>query len=336
MKKIEKLMKQKNYSEKHIYNVLNYSKGLEKRELPLIFDRRHLAKLMGIELRILNYYIYNSNKFYTSFKIMKKNGGYRFIDAPSMNLKKIQAWLQENLLGHFKISSHCYGFVNNKGILNNAMNHTKKKLVYNIDLEEFFPSISSEKIYFLFYNYGYTSELSYVFTQLLTYNGALPQGAPSSPMLSNIISFEMDNSISQYAKENNLSYSRYVDDITLSFNSTNNYMNMVKTVKKIIEYHDFKLNINKENFHFENQPQFVTGLLVNEEVKIRRKFKKEVEQQLYFCEKHGVMGHLNFTGNSHRSFFKEYLYGKVNFIKSIEKEYGEELLSRLNNLDWSY
>ncbi|MFA1642918.1 retron St85 family RNA-directed DNA polymerase [Chryseomicrobium imtechense] len=333
---LEKTMRSKGYSEKYISRCTNYARGLYNNKLPIIFDVKHLAKLMGIDPSIVNYYVFKSESLYTSYKISKKTGGYRTIDSPSLNLKKIQRWILDNVLLNFSISDHCYGFKQFVGILDNASIHVNKKLVYNIDLEDFFPSITSTRVFFLFYNNGYSSEISYALTRLMTYKNRLPQGAPTSPMLSNIICINMDKELSSFAKKNQMMYSRYADDITFSTNNIEDIKSLVDKIKKIIAFNEFEINLKKERFQFSNQPQYVTGLLVNNKVKIRRKFKKDVEKEIYFCEKYGISNHLKYTRNFDKSFFKEYLYGKVYFIKSIEPDIGEEFMQRLNDLNWSY
>lgn len=326
----------KGYSEKYIDKCTQYAGNLYNKKLPIIFDIKHLSRLMGINYTVLFHYIYNTQKFYKEFKIPKRSGEYRNIDAPSLNLKRIQRWILEKILVNFSVSNYAKGFKKQTNIVDNAKIHVNKELVYNIDIEDFFPSISFENVYFIFYNVGYSSEVSYAFAKLLTYEGFLPQGSPCSPALSNILCVNLDEAMSSLANRIGANYSRYADDMTISTNDIPLFLTKRKAFKSIVEFHDFKLNDKKERLQYRNQAQFVTGLLVNNGVRVRRAFKKEVEQQIYYCEKYGIYSHLKKIGMENRSFFKEYLYGKVNFVKSVEPRVGEQFLERLNALNWSY
>ncbi|QBP40158.1 retron St85 family RNA-directed DNA polymerase [Paenisporosarcina antarctica] len=324
------------FSTKYIDKCTTYAENLYNKNSPIIFDIKHLSKIMGISYPILFHYIYNNQKFYKEFKIPKKSGSYRVIDAPSLNLKKIQRWILDNILVNFSISKYAMGFKKQVNIVENAQIHTNKELVYNIDIKDFFPSISFENVYFIFYNIGYSSEVSYAFAKLMTYKGYLPQGSPCSPIISNILCINLDESMNSLSKNIGANYSRYADDMTISTNDIPTFLVKKGAFKNIIEFYGFKLNDKKERMQYKNHPQFVTGLLVNNKVRVRRVFKKEVEQQIYYCEKYGIFNHLKELGLEDRSFFKEYIYGKVNFIKSVEPEVAERFLERLNRLKWSY
>lgn len=329
-------LSQTDYSEKYKQLCLDYARGLYNKKLPVIFDIYHLSKLMGIKYSILYHYIINADFLYQEFNVTKKSGGERTISSPSLNLKKIQRWILDNILIDFEVDESAKGFLKNNSIVDNAKIHTNKVLVYNIDIKNFFPSISEKSIYFLFFNQGYSSEVSFALSKLLSFQGYLPQGSPCSPLLSNIICLKMDQDMKTLANKINASYSRYADDMTISTNDVRLFVSKKDAFKKIIDYSGFSLNDKKERMQFSNQPQFVTGLIVNNGVKVRRRFKKDVEQQIYYCEKYGVFNHLKQLKLEKKSFYKEYLYGKVNFIRSVEEKTGIELLERLNNLNWSY
>lgn len=333
---LKKEMSNRNVPDTLQIELLKYTEQLLKNNMTIIYNIEHLSKLMGVKLKLLNYYIYKTEDFYKEFSIPKKAGDTRVICAPSLNLKKIQRWILDNLLYQFKINDLSKGFKKNVSILDNAECHTNKRLVYNADIKDFFPSISFKKVYYMFYNVGYTAEVSYGLAKLLTYNNFLPQGAPSSPYISNIILRPLDNSIEKVTNSIGATYTRYADDLTISTNDSELFIKEIQVLKKIIEFHGFELNKYKEHLQYDNQPQFVTGLLVNNGVKVRRSIKKEVEMHIYYCNKFGIFNHLEHRGLENTSFFKEYLYGKVNFIKSIEPNIGNQYLEMLNKLEWSY
>ncbi|EGL15000.1 reverse transcriptase family protein [Paenibacillus sp. HGF7] len=142
----------------------------------------------------------------------------------------------------------------------------------------------------MFYHHGYTKELSYTLAALTTYNGSLPQGAPTSPYISNILCQRMDKRLLALAKKMNADYSRYADDITMS--GDENVRQYIETIKSIIINEGFDINYKKLRLQTDNNMQEVTGLIVNEDVKVKRKYKKRLEQHIYYCKKFGVYSHL--------------------------------------------
>lgn len=326
----------RNYSKEYSSRCISYARQLHKQKLIVVFDVKHLSKLMGISYTSLFHYILNSNDFYSDFNISKSSGSDRIINAPSLNLKKIQRWILQNILLDFPLSNNVKGFRKNHSILDNAKFHSNKELVYNIDIKDFFPSIEFNNVYYMFYNVGYTAELSYAFAKLLTYENYLPQGSPASPHISNIICYKMDESLDDLSQRISAQYTRYADDMTISTNDISLFLSKKSAFKNIVNYHGFSLNNVKERLQYKNQPQFVTGLIVNNGVKVRRSFKKDIEQHIYYCEKYGVYDHLKKIGMEDKSYFKEYIYGKTHFINNIEPEVGKGFLRRLDKLKWSY
>ncbi|EPD92519.1 retron St85 family RNA-directed DNA polymerase [Paenibacillus sp. HGH0039] len=329
---LESSLTQKGYGKRYKKICINYAKALNEQGLPVIFDNNHLSLLMGIESKILGHYIMNSNKFYKEYQIAKSNGSLRTISTPSYNMKTIQRWVLDNVLSSFAIHSNAFGFVKGRNIKDNALLHTKKKVVLNIDIKNFFPTIKFDRIFYMFYHHGYTKELSYTLAALTTYNGSLPQGAPTSPYISNILCQRMDKRLLALAKKMNADYSRYADDITMS--GDENVRQYIETIKSIIINEGFDINYKKLRLQTDNNMQEVTGLIVNEDVKVKRKYKKRLEQHIYYCKKFGVYSHLKKIESESKSYFKEYLYGIANFIKMIEPDEGLEFLKKLDEINW--
>lgn len=320
----------------YVQKCLTYAKQLKSNNMIVIFDVQHLALLMGVKYTTLFYYILHNENFYNEFNISKSSGNKRLINAPSLNLKKIQKWILDNILSEFQLSEVATGFRKNLNILENAKKHTNKNLVYNIDIENFFPSIKFNDVYYIFYNVGYSAEVAYALSALLTYKECLPQGSPASPYISNIICYKMDESLKQVAYDFNGEYTRYADDMTFSTDNIPELLRKKSVIKKIVNFYNFKLNDSKERSQFQNQTQMVTGLIVNKEVKVRRKFKKDIEKHIYYCEKFGVYNHLKKIGMEEKAFYKEYIYGKAYFVKSVEPLVGNHFIKRLDALNWSY
>lgn len=332
--KLKNKMGEQGYDDSYIDLCVFYAEGLYEKGLPVIFDKEHLCKLIGIDILIFNHYLANTEIFYHSFNMPKKTGGYRKIDVPSLNLKMIQRWILDNIIEKIDISENAYGFRKGKSIVDNAKNHISRKIVFNVDIKDFFPSISREDIFYIFYDLGYTKEIAYIISKLCTYKGSLPHGAPSSPYLANIRCFKLDYSLNALSNRIKANYSRYADDITISSDDIYAMKSNINVIRKIIENNGFVLNKKKERIQYINQMQEVTGLMVNNGVKVKRKYKKDIEQHIYYCKKFGVYNHLAKIKKQHISFYREYLYGKVNFIKMVEPEIGEKYLNQLNEINW--
>jgi len=195
--------------------------------------RKDFAVFLGIELKLLTYILYHIKveNLYTTFEIPKKNGGTRIINAPDKKiLKKIQNRLMNKLYNYqnkikkdenIKINiSH--GFEKGKSIITNARIHRNKRFVLNIDLKDFFASFHFGRVVGFFeknINFRIPKDIAIIIAQLCCYKGSLPQGAPTSPIISNIICNIFDMRILKLAKKYKLDYTRYADDLTFSTNN---------------------------------------------------------------------------------------------------------------------
>lgn len=312
---------------------IDYARKLIDSNMPVIFDKTHLSLIMGININTLNYYIASTDEFYTDVKIPKHNGKYRNISMPSYNLKKIQRWILDFILYNIEVSECCTGFTKGRSIVDNAIKHTKKEIVINLDIENFFPSIEFESVFYMFYKLGYTKELSYTFSKLLTYKGILPQGSPASPCVANILMSSIDKQLQELSVGIESDYTRYADDITIS--GKENIIAHIPSIIKIIEKDGFKINEKKLKVQNRTSRQEVTGIVVNDKLSVKKEFKKRLRQHIYYCKKFGVYDHLKHIKEEERSFYKEYLYGHAYFIKMVEPECGEKFIEELDNINWN-
>lgn len=327
-------MQENEYDENYIALCEKYAKLLIENELPVIFDFMHLSLLLGYEPSEMAYYLFaNDDEFYSEFNILKSNGTKRTIDVPSERLMDIQRWILDNILNKYKLDEHCFGFRKGKSVYDNALLHVNKPCVINMDIKNFFPSINQSDVFYIFYNKGYTKKVSYYLAKLTTKGNVLPQGAPTSPMISNIVASQLDKRLSCLGEKYHAVYSRYADDIT--FSGERNIKNMIPIVKNIIEDAGFYVNEDKTRYAYSYQRQEVTGLIVNKKVNIPNQYLKELKKEIYFCKTYGVNSHLKYM-NITKSFYKEHLYGKVQWVGMINKELGEKLLNELNQIEWEY
>lgn len=191
-------------------------------------------------------------------------------------MKERQRWILKNILSCVEIKDCVHGFVKGKSIVTNAKCHVAKKEILCLDISDFFPSTKLSKVIDVFKKLGYIDAVAEYLATLCTYNGELPQGAPTSPALSNIIFTTIDEQLMLFAKENDLTYTRYADDLTFSTNS-NNIEEFIDEIECIINEFGYTLNKNKTHIMKDNYRKMVTGLVVNETVKVPKKFKKFFE-----------------------------------------------------------
>lgn len=297
--------------------------------LPYILNVDHLAYICGISPAQLHLFILNKRKAYSTFKLPKKRGGFRSIDAPSKNMKLIQRWILGNILYKLNAGEYAHGFIPKKSIVTNASVHVGQELVLGIDLKDFFPSIKLSRVIGLFRSIGYSEEISHVLGELCTFNWRLPQGAPTSPMISNLIAWRMDIKLSKFCIKRNLNYSRYADDITIS--GGKNIPKYKTLIFRKIEEEGFSINFDKVRLHDSGSSQRVTGLVVNEKVTLGREKKKKLRAIVHNIVKNGHVA----ANKDNDPFFKERIFGHLAFAKMAEPDFAGSLLDKLESVDWT-
>ena len=322
-------------NDEYLQACIKYAERLSYRGLPVIFDTKHLSLLLGLfTSELCNYITMPEKSFYQKMLIPKKHGGSRELSIPCKNLKQIQRWILDNILCTMSISNHAMGFCHKRSIVTNAEEHVCSEYVLNLDLRNFFPSINYDRVFYVFKYFGYTKEISYVLARLCTYKKSLPQGAPTSPALSNIICLKLDKRLSKLAEKNGAKYTRYADDIT--FSGKHCIFGLLETIKMIILAEGFEINNEKTRFRSPGQRLEITGLNIsNGLVKVPREYVRKYKTEIYFCKKYGPTDHQKRKADTHM-FFKEHMYGKAYFIKMVEPELGSKFLSELDNITWEY
>ncbi|MDU3832340.1 retron St85 family RNA-directed DNA polymerase [Gemella haemolysans] len=328
------LLKKSGYSKYYSEKCIEYANRLIENNLPVIFDIQHFSLVSGAPKELLGKMLFSDSNFYSIAQIPKKSSGIRELHIPSIELKYLQRWILDNILNKINVSKHAMGFCKNKSIVDNAKMHLGHECILNMDIKDFFPSITFEKVFRIFVYYGYTKELSFVFSKLCTYKGVLPQGSPASPYISNIVGLRIDKRLSLISEKYQACYSRYADDITFSGNR--GIKKLIKITSNVLEEEGFSLNVKKTRMQFSHQRQEVTGLTVNGgKVRVNKQYKRDLYKICYYCKKFGVDSHLQKI-KCNKSFYKEYLYGKVYFVNMVEPDEGKKLFSMLNEIQWDY
>ena len=307
----------------------------EETNVPFIMNTYHLSNILGIKWKKIKEIINNTNNFYYNFNISKKSGGKRTISMPCDDLSIIQKSIKEKILDNLLVHQNAYGFVKNKSIKENASMHLNKEMVLNLDLKDFFPSIHRGRVFYIFKNLcKYDNNVSYCLTKLTTYRNSIPQGAPTSPVISNIVSFMLDVRLAKLADRFNVTYTRYADDITFSGNRTNINNSLLKIVTQIIKECGFNINEKKTRFESYASRQEVTGLIVNNEiVTVPNNYIKEIRQEIYYLKKFGLKSHREKVGFKNQ-YYKDHLLGKILFVKQINQTKGTQLLKDFLTIEW--
>jgi RNA-directed DNA polymerase len=292
-----------------------------------ISSRNELADYLKIERSYLAYILYvkKTDNLYTSFEISKKNGGFRQINSPEKSLMNIQKRLADAIWMHqlyvWKIKNVrpniSHAFEKKKSIITNAAVHKNKRFILNIDLENYFDSFHFGRVRGFFAgnsDFKLPVDVATVIAQIACYNGRLPQGSPSSPIITNLIGQILDRRLLRIAKEYKMDYTRYADDLTFSTNRNNfttYYSLLVQELTKEIMNTGFEVNNNKTRLQYKDSRQVVTGLTVNKKVNVNKNFYKTTRAMAFSLYKNGVF-HINGTeGNKHQ------LEGRFAFIDQL-------------------
>jgi len=271
---------------------------------------------------------------YQFFTIEKKKGGKREIYAPDPELKKIQKQLNYFLQAYYLCikPKEVHGFVINPhylgdycNIVANASHHVGKRYLLNIDLKEFFPSITANRVRETFRSniFGFNDQISTALTLLTTFQGRLPIGAPTSPVISNFVCHQLDADLIEFCHIHNLSYTRYADDLTFSSNDPITTLMIDGIVNQIGNKH-FEINTKKTRLTTNNRKQAVTGITVNEMVNVDRKLLKKVRAMSHDLSVNGIVSatrnHFGVNGEVDHKLQERFLNrlgGYINFIGQV-------------------
>ncbi len=287
-----------------------YCKNLFEQGLPIVTSPEHLSMLIGLCHEYVCRMAYGSKYFYRVFQIPKSNGKLRTITEPLPDLKYVQRWILTHILEKVSISPYAKAFVKKRSVKENARFHKKQTLVVTLDIRDFFPSIHISDVTRMFSDLGYYKELSSFLAHLCCFQETLPQGAPTSPYLSNLRMRNFDQRIAEYTKSHNIRYTRYADDLTFSGNFDASHM--ICMVSQWIYEEGFSINPSKTHVARRNTRQEVTGIVVNSHLQVCKSDRKRIRQEVYYIGKFGLESHLAYIGET-RQHYLEHLLGKINF-----------------------
>ena len=297
------------------------------------------AALLGVEVNRLEEILNNVSGHYQEFWMRKRSGGYRMISAPDKDLQAIQSTIYSRILSSVTIvHPAAVGFRCGRSVVDNAAPHLGKRCVLKMDIHDFFGSIRSPRVRQTFKKIGYPENVSKVLGALCCLHRHLPQGAPTSPALSNIVGYEMDRKLAALAAEYGLTYTRYADDLTFSGDVFPKEQ-IIPQVKRIIRDEKFEPNHKKTHFMNQSSRKIITGVSVASGVKltIPKSKKREIRKNVYFILTKGLAEHQRRIGSHDPAYLKR-LIGMLCYWRAIEPDntYASDSIAALKRLEKGY
>lgn len=277
--------------------------GTEKRE-------RALAQLYELSN--------HPERHYQKAAIPKKSGGTRTLWIPDSELACVQRRILHQILEQRPVSFHAAAYRKGFQLRTHALCHQGKNMVVKLDIHDFFGQISWIQVYQkAFPWYLFPPEVRNLLTNLCCFREMLPQGAPTSSAISNLVMFSFDESMGSWCEERGISYTRYCDDMTFSGDMDPGMV--IRKVSAYLEKMGFSQNRKKTGVYTRGTRQEVTGLTVNEKVQVSGAYRKKIRQEWYYCKKYGVKNHLERTGiREEPQDYLGKLMGKVQYILQID------------------
>lgn len=277
-----------------------------------------LSNDLGITVRALYTASNQTKKHYHKTKIPKPNGEERELTVPDEFLKTIQRRIADKLLCFEEISPYATAYRYGGSTLNNAKPHLGQPLILKLDIRHFFDRIIYPHIKEKVFPESRYSEANRILLALIcTYRGSLPQGAPTSPVISNIIMRDFDNVIGEWCRKRSIRYTRYCDDMT--FSGDFDPGEVISLVKLELGKAGFYLNSKKTTIVRNGQKKIVTGIVVNEKLNVSLSYRKSIRQTVYYCKKFGIKSHMEKQKvQTDELTFLSGLLGRINYVLSVD------------------
>lgn len=325
---------------------------LETAGLPVLASPADLATALNIPISRLRWLCFHSEAttcvHYVTFDIPKKSGGTRQLSAPHTHLAGAQRWILENILAKLPTEDSAHGFVPGRSTVTNALPHAGKEVVINVDLENFFPSIGFGRVRAMFRRLGYSGAVSTLLALIctecprkkVTYDGVtyhvatgprgLPQGACTSPAISNQIARRLDQRLTPWMAKAGFTYTRYADDLTFSASNceSETIARLLSRVESICQEEGFRINRKKTRVQRKQTRQTVTGLVVNVAPAVPRDVVRRVRAILHRAKTEG----LNAQNRENHPNFRAWLGGMIDYISMVKPELGKKFREELGGL----
>lgn len=268
----------------------------------------------------------NARRYYHSVTIPKRNGGSRTLDVPLPNLKSCQRIILDQILSAIPVHSCAKAYMKGASLRDTALPHVGKPLVVKLDVHDFYGSIRFRTVYErVFSEDRFPKKIGMILANLCCCRGKLPQGAPTSPAISNIVMAPLDEAIEAYCRQRGITYTRYSDDLTFSgsgFEPTE----LIRHVKTLLRADGFALNNGKTQIIRQGQRQVVTGVVVNEKAQLPAGYRRAIRQEVYYCTKYGVRDHII---HSHQGAYLRFDPASEDNLRIMQQRYLLHLLGQI-------
>lgn len=253
----------------------------------MIKTAKHLAYELKVELCEIDHIIQNIDSFYYQKETIKKNDNgepkvkngiiqKRVLNPSIKRLKVIQKRLQKNILQNLPIPDYAFGAIKGKDNILNAKRHQGKKYIFTTDLTNFFPSVNHKQVFEMFVSFDFSPTVARLLTKLTTYKGKLPQGAPTSPIVANLVFVKTGRRLQEIARENNLTFTSFVDDLT--FSCPTDFKDKIQDILNAVVEDGFKISHKKTNY--KTKLPTVTGVIVkNNNLDLPKEFKDKMKDE---------------------------------------------------------
>jgi len=269
----------------------------------------------------------NITRYYVTYKIRKRSGKMRRIDAPQDPLKQIQFDIMNKVLYLFKAHPIAHGFVKSRSPVSNATVHVGKKYILTIDIKDFFNSIHGAKItdalrwlLKLQNKFTFTDEDCLLISQILCYNGGLPQGSPASPVMSNLVCLGLDKRLLHIAQNHSAEITRYADDITAS-SDIDNLKAVQLEIDTVVRLFGLRPNTKKTRHLRYYQRQMVTGIVTNKKLGVKKDRWRNLRARIHNL----IRDKTEIT----KEEFQQ-MRGYIEWIKNLNPQRGNQLISQLS------
>jgi RNA-directed DNA polymerase len=321
---------------------------LQAAGLPPLSTPADVAAALGLtvpRLRWLTFHAEAARRMhYVCFEVPKRSGGTRLLSAPHAAMDAAQRWILENILQKLPTEPPAHGFVAGRSTVTNAHPHLRQDVVVNLDLSDFFPTITVGRVRGLFQSLGYSPAAATVLALLCTESPrraveldgkiwfvavgerGLPQGACTSPALSNQIARRLDRRLAGMAERNGWTYTRYADDLTFSGDDMANVPMLMARVRHIVTEEGFAVNPRKGRVQRYSGRQMVTGVVVNDKLGLPREEVRRLRAILRNARRHG----LESQNRDQRPHFEAWLRGKLAYLQMVDRPRGARMIAELD------
>lgn len=326
--------------------------ALERAGLPNLSTPADVAKALDLTIPTLRWLAFHTEAaetiHYRQFEVPKKTGGVRLLASPLPKLAAAQRWIFENVLGKIPPEADAHGFVDGRSTVSNAKPHVGRDVVVNVDLKDFFPSIHFPRVRGFFETLGYSPAAATVLALLTTeaprrrieYGQksywvaagprGLPQGACTSPAISNLVCRRLDKRLSSMGATHGARYTRYADDLTLSLEPgrRDQIGMLLARIRHIAEDEGFRVHPTKIAVQRAGGRQIVTGIVVNRGLSVPREELRKIRAVLHGAKRSGLAS----QNRDNHPDFRAHLRGKIGYVMMVDRAKGEKLLRQLEAL----